>query len=271
MNPALEKIVFLWVNRRLVAGLGLLCYALSLVVILVTSPTYVATTTIFPKDGKVAAGGQSFLLGAVGLGGLQNSMVSRIEVLLNSEELAESSIVNDNLLPALFEDEWDSEKKVWVDGKPPRLRVAGKLVSRMMVLEPNTAGYIKVSVEAGSPALASRVLAAQLKALERRIRSDAELELRNNLEFLNLQLAENIDPLLRDKILGLKASYIESAVYSNAKAFDVSETPRPPLKPERPRKGLLAILALIGSFFVSCAAVLGVRAFREIRLAIQSP
>jgi hypothetical protein len=266
-SPILEKLEFLWENRRPVRWISLGIFAFFVVVILLLPPVYVANTTVFPKEGPKfgGGGGSSLLLGAVGLSPLQNAMMSRIEILLTSDELSERAVARDSLLPELFPAEWDAASGTWESGKAPSLRVAGKVVSQMILLESNPKGYIKMSVEAHSPALAARVLKAQLNALDERLRLDAELDLKSNLDFLNSQLAQTADPLLRDKILGLMASYIEGAVYANAKAFDLSENPRAPLRPDRPRKGLLLLLAALGAVSGACVAMLGLRTFGEIR------
>jgi uncharacterized protein involved in exopolysaccharide biosynthesis len=268
-DSGLEKIGFIWQNRKGTGKLAAVYFLIALIVILLLSPVYVVTTTIFPKESPKLGGSSSLFLGAVGLNPLQNAMVSRMEVLLTSVELAERAVVRDSLLPELFPQDWDAERKAWKDGKAPLNRVAAGTLSRMIRVEPNSKGLITISAEARSPKLAARVLSAQLGALEERIRADAELDLKTNLDFLNKQLSETGDPLLRDKILALMASYIEGAVYANAKSFDLSETPRPPLKPAGPRRGVLVILALIISICGACVTVLGLRAFREIRLTLK--
>jgi uncharacterized protein involved in exopolysaccharide biosynthesis len=266
-DSVLDKLAYIWQNRRVAFLFACVLFLFFFMIVLTIPAKYVVSTTIFPKDNSRLGGGSSLLLGAVGLNPLQSAIVSRFEILLQSEEIGERAVVKGELLTALYPRQWNPSSKTWRDGKAPTNRMGGRALLQMVKLEPNSKGFITISLESRDPRFAATALSALLHALEERVQQDAQTDLKNSLAFLDRQLAETTDPLLRDKILALMATHIEGAVYASAKSFDVSETPRPPLKPNSPRRGVLTILALLGSLITTFFALLAIRSAREIRMA----
>ena len=98
---------------------------------------YRSEATIAPR--QIEQSGSKVLSGALGgLGGMVASEfglggggeVDKIEVLLKSRRLVQLVVEKHNLMPLLFEDQWDQQKKAWKENPAPTLQDAFSLLSK---------------------------------------------------------------------------------------------------------------------------------------------
>jgi LPS O-antigen subunit length determinant protein (WzzB/FepE family) len=250
-NDMFENLRYLWRNKRWIVA-GLLLSAIFGAIYALTAPkVYTAEAILFPKETGMDAG-RNLLAGAgLSMNPFQNAALTRLGIFLGSEELAENVIRKDSLLPILFPKRWDKQRKQWKDGAPNMREAVRVLRSNIRAGADARNLYLEVYVSMPEPALAVRVLEGYLRALNEKIRNGARLDAEKNRIFLEEQFNQTSDPLIRDRIQQLMSSQIENLMYMSASAFDMPESPRAPLHPEKPRKAFIMVtsvfIGLVGS------------------------
>jgi uncharacterized protein involved in exopolysaccharide biosynthesis len=227
---------------------------------------YKSEATIAPKE--MQGPGNSSLLSQMGsLGGLLVSQLGnvgldRLEILLQSRELAERVIHENDLLPRLFPNRWDEAKKAWIEEneKPiPTLRsgvevLRGKYLQVTINPKKKT---LKLGAFAPDPTFAKELVDYYLKALNESIKEKTMKELEDNRRFLEEQLARTSDPLLRSKIQDLASMEIEKSMMMSSKSFDLLESPVPALHRAKPNRKIILVMACLAGAWISAMGVLG--------------
>ncbi len=177
---------------------------------------------------------------------------AEIITLLKAQQVREEMIKKYNLLPILFPDKWDPEKKEWKKPKKgiswfiknllflPRTLLSGlaekihkspstragttnsyipdiddglqKLKSVYSISQDRKLGTIKISADFYDPKLASWMVEILLQTLKDYISREAIITAEKNLEMLREELPKVGDPLLRQKLQTLMAKNIETKV-----------------------------------------------------------
>ena len=246
------------VGRRYVAAATILAFLASVWSAIMTPKTYEASAVIAPKK---ATGGTGVLSQLGGLGGMISSQMGlantgneRLAFTLSTREVIGRVITEQNLMPKLYPDLWDATKGNWKNPdstRRPSIREAIENVREKVlyvVINPKRE-LVNLSVvlrdsAAVAPAAGS-FLSALNESIRGRIRKDAEA----NRIYLEEQLSVTSDPLLREKLQSLIGSEIEKAMIVGSWAFDVLESPVPPLIKRGPnRKRIVAMATSVGFF-----------------------
>lgn len=210
-----------------------------------------------------------------------NELVS----LLNSNVLKKNIIEKYNLLPVLFYDQWDNEKKAW---KEPgiiktfiaKLRPAKPGADKKALGVPQTwdgirmlneiaainydlkEDLITISVDFYNPEMAAAINRYFIDTLNEHMSSEAKRIAVINKKYLEQQLLETSDNLVQQKIYNLIAEKIETMMMAEVKegfAFKVLEPPMTPDQKRKPKRALMVVVAFILSLFLGVFIVF----FRE--------
>ncbi len=210
---------------------------------------------------------------------------SEIIALLNSNILREKIIRKYNLLPVLFYDQWDEEKKEWkkddsFDFNPFRLigsivklirpedkvtlkkeeeegipsvwdglRALDNMVRVNDNIDRNT---IEISVEFYDPEKAAAIVEDFLTTLNSHMSEEAKRVANTNRKYLEEQLKSTADPLIKQKIYNLIAHQVETSMMAEVKenfAFKVLDPPTVPDRKIKPKRALMVILSFLLSLF----------------------
>lgn len=257
----LDYFQVIWKRKFLIIALVFITVLTTSVKSLFMTNIYQSTAVITPissKEGSGVGGGLSVL--ALQFGGLPgislpgSSSVSEIVNLLNSNILREKLMVKYNLMPALFYEKWDGEKKDWKKGgDAPTVWNGLRMLKGISKVNSNTKdNTITISVEFHDPEMAAKMVEYFLAALTDHMSSEAKRVAMTNRKYLEEQLEKTADPLIRQKIYNLIATQIETAMMSEVKenfAFKVIDPPRAPDKRIKPKRSQMVMISFMVSLF----------------------
>jgi LPS O-antigen subunit length determinant protein (WzzB/FepE family) len=259
----------LWSRKRVIAIGTLAGAVLGAVYALLAPDVFVSSAVIYPKE--ISADVDRSMLGS-GFGKTLNplagvSHLNRVEIILNSPELAMTVIREQSLLPVLFPGRWDAAQKRWKDVEPAVHEGIGPLTSLLSTRVDSYKLILEVRTRAGDAKTAHRLLGGYLKALNERMKQTVIRDAEANQEYLESQLVRTYDPWIKDKIQQLILSQIEKGMLLNANAFEVLVEPTLPRDRESPRR--VRVVLSFGSlaFILSCGTVLLAAAVRNRKTA----
>jgi uncharacterized protein involved in exopolysaccharide biosynthesis len=249
-------------------------------------------TPVTTKDGggggAAAALAQQFGgLVSLGISMPASASASEIMNLLRSNVLREKVITQNNLLPILFYKQWDEQKKDWttrgggsfslnplswvsaltgaITPGPPSsvkkkepgipdtwdaLRLLDGIVKINQNIKENT---ITISVDFHDPEMATKMVDYLLSTLTDHMSSEAKRVSMTNRKYLESQLGETSDPLIKQKIYNLIAQQIETSMMTEVKenfAFKVLDPPKMPDKKIKPKRAQMVMLAFVVALFM---------------------
>lgn len=219
---------------------------------------FLAKAVISPvKEGGGAPAGLSVLVQQLesvpGMSLSSPSSAPEILALLNSNMLRKKVIEQYDLLPVIFSERWDSEKKNWaeLEAKPTlhdALRALERLMSVRHSPKDNT---ITISLESANPVDAAQMLDKLLSVLNTHLSNEARRIADANRRYLEGQLKYTSDPLIRQNIYTLIAQQLESAMMAGVMenfAFKIIDPPEAPDRKSSPRRGLITLAGFAGAF-----------------------
>jgi LPS O-antigen subunit length determinant protein (WzzB/FepE family) len=272
----------IWEARRRIVVATMVFGVVGVAYALLATPMYESQATITLKEsGKGGAASGLFSQ----LGGLGGALISqlgagnvnlpRMELILKGNNLAESVVVKNDLMPVLFSRTWDSDRKTWKTSDPkkiPRLRQGANLLREKFV-EVSTdekKDFILIKATMPDSLLARKVVVAYLDELNLRLRRTVITDADSNRRYLERQLATATDPVLYERIQSLIAGEIEKSMLMSSRSFEVLEEPLVPQERSHPRRYFIVAASLLGGFVASIAGVFLAKGFRTARAAFAS-
>jgi uncharacterized protein involved in exopolysaccharide biosynthesis len=263
-------IVLLWRGRYRIVAITMIAGVLGLLYSLYATPVYLADTIIAPKENKSSSGGMPFLsqmgsLGGLGVQfGLGNASLDRLEYMARSRDLAERVILDFDLLPKMFPKRWNVSAKAWKAGmRPDMWEATESLREHRIAITPNSKkGVLILTFKAPDSTFSAQLANYYLVTLNKKIREDVLKEADNNRRFLEGQLAETADPLLREKIQNLIGMEIEKSMLVSTKSFDILQTPVVPRIRSAPKRKMMVALSLLAGMAIGFMFVLAGKGMR---------
>lgn len=287
-----------WQRRKLIGWIVVVAVVLTVVISLTMTNIYQARTVIAPISAKDGAGGGMASILAQQFGGLPGIMTpgaasaSEIVNLLNSNILREKVIAQYNLLPILFDEDWDDQKKRWKAGSgdvslnlnplywisrllalarpapPPSIakkqpgvpdvwdgiRALEKLVSVKHNMKENA---ITITGDFKDPETAAKLVDYFLTALTDHMSAEARRVADVNRKYLEGQLGETSDPFIKQKIYNLIAQQLETSMMAEVKenfAFKILDPPKVPDRKIKPKRAQMVMLAFVVALFLGVFA-----------------
>jgi uncharacterized protein involved in exopolysaccharide biosynthesis len=224
---------------------------------------YRSEATIMPRQQEKSAA-SSALSALGGLGGVAGELVGlggggdieKFEVVLKSRELSRRVVKKYKLMPELFEEQWDPLKKDWKENPAPTIQDAYKILMGMLTISrERNSNVLSIKFDNEDPRFAKIMAEHYLTELSESLREDTLKDAEENKKFLEEQLLQTSDPLLKVKISDLLAKEIEKETFALAQKYYSFIVLDPPVAPDqdkkvKPRRALICILSVtVASFF----------------------
>jgi uncharacterized protein involved in exopolysaccharide biosynthesis len=261
----LDYVIVLLKHKWLIFGIVFATGVAAVIISLILPNIYRSEATIIPREQEKSATSSALsALGALsgmagelaGLGG--GGDVDKFEVLLKSRDLTRRVVEKYKLMPQLFEDEWDSLKKQWKENPAPTVQDAYELITGKMltVSRDRQTDVLTVKLDHEDPNFAKTMADNYLTELSESLREETLKDAEENKRFLQEQIEQTSDPLLKVKISDLLAKEIEKETLARAQryySFMVLDPPvaADPDKKVKPKRSLICILSVIVAFFFS--------------------
>jgi uncharacterized protein involved in exopolysaccharide biosynthesis len=233
---------------------------------LLATPMYRAQAVIAPPEQKRAGGASAALAAFGGLGAeiagslgvsLGGADANRLEALLKSRRLLERTVEKYELLPVLFDRDWDAQKGEWAVKTPedvPNFWKAEKVLGELYSVRNDAkAGVLRLSFDWKDPDRARWILQGILAELALSMQEDEVRKIETNRAFAEEQLARATDPVIVAKLQALLSEQVEKAMMArNVEhfAFEVIDPPSVSDQKVKPKRALIAALGLTASAFL---------------------
>lgn len=164
------------------------------------------------------------------------------------------------LMPILFEDDWDADKKRWKEDAPEdqpgqwdmyRLLIEGK---NLDVIKDKETSIITVAFEWKDPALAAEWANALVASLNQYLAQQTVARSERNLQYLNEELMKTQVEEMRKTLFDLIASEQKNAMLASAQkefAFRVLDHAVAPDKKVRPKRTIIVLLSTFVAGFLA--------------------
>jgi uncharacterized protein involved in exopolysaccharide biosynthesis len=282
----LRYLLLLLVRRRwlmsVIIGLSMIS---AVVISFIVTPIYLATTTLVPAETGEA---QTAIAGALGqLGGLaelaglqgpQSQTVIEAIALLKSREFTESFIRDEQLLPVLFSDRWDSRLRQWKRGeRVPDLWDGYRLFDRKIrfVDQDEKTGIVTVRIEWKDPQQGAQWANELVGRVNAQMQQRALREAGVTLDYLKKELeatrVASVQVALQDLIeANLKRQAIASV--RSDYVFRVVDPAAPPNMRDKlsPHRSVYLVMGAIFGVVLSLLAALAIEAAHNMRRWMQS-
>lgn len=255
----LLKYKWLIIGMVFIAGIASVFYSLQLTNI------YRSEATIVPRQEEKTAA-SSTLSALRGLGGFAGELIGlggggsieKFELVLRSRVLSKRifSKHRDEILPALYEEIWDKDKKVWLNKPHPTTQDITIAVGKLLTLQKEKSGVLRLQVDFKDPVFAKRMVEHYIIELSESLREETLKDAKENKRFLKRQLAKTPDVLLKEKIYILLAKEIEKETFARAQKHYSFTVLDPPIVPDlnkriKPKRRTICILSVTVAFFAA--------------------
>jgi hypothetical protein len=220
------------------------------------------------------------------------SSTAEVTSLLNSTVVREKVITENNLLPVIFADKWDNEKKEWKKpnmflmalyrfksflkssrpgeskisvGDPwvpttwDGLRELGDDGDIITVTSDDKAGTVSITARMDDPEMAAKLVSYFITTLTDHMSGEARRVAETNRRYLEGQLSKAADPAIRQKIYALMSQHVETLLMAEVKenyAFKVLDPPKAPDEKIKPKRGRMVVLSFMLALFLGVVAAL---------------
>jgi uncharacterized protein involved in exopolysaccharide biosynthesis len=228
--------------------------------------SYTAIIVISPVSNQ-ESNGQLGALGSIvsqfggglaslaGLSALGDTKKAESVTVLQSEALTEKYIQQNNLLPILYKEKWDAQKKAWKETDPkkvPTLWKANEFFKKTIrkVSSDNKTGIVSLAITWKDPELAAKWANDLVSITNNYLRKKAIDESQRNIAYLNEQALRTDVVPAKQAIYVILQNEINKEMLARGSeeyAFRILDPARAPEKASSPQK----ILWLMGSFFGS--------------------
>jgi uncharacterized protein involved in exopolysaccharide biosynthesis len=275
-----ELMRLLWARRLLLSSIVVVFVGLAVAAGFVLTPLYRSEALLVPAE--VEATGMSSLLGNLGeLGGLAalagldfggnaNATAESLAV-LRSRSFTEAFLKDLDLMPVLFEDEWDGAAKRWRDADdPPTMADGYKYFDQEIrsVQQDLRTGLVTVRIDWRDPEVSAEWTNALIDRLNAEMRRRAIERTNAAVKYLEQELAKTVIVDTRTAIGRLMESQINQRMLANVTeeyAFRVIDRalPSDDDDPVRPRRLVMAVTAAAAGLLFGVVVVLATRRGRR--------
>lgn len=262
-------------QKKLILLFTAISTCVALIYALLATPIYRAEVLLAPVEkekgghlGTLAGqfGGLASLAGIdIGGAGSLNEAIATLE----SRELTNKFIEDENLLQILFEDEWDSKKKKWKnDSDAPTFWDAYEVFHKSIrfVNVDNKTGLISLAIEWKDPVQAAEWANKLVRRVNEKLRQEAIQDSEDSIQYLEAELYKTSILEIKDSIYRLIEVQTKNKMLANTQeeyAFRVLDSAVVPEKKFKPKRALLVIVG----FFVGGIIALFSAYIRQAKFA----
>ncbi len=258
----------IWKKRKLILGASFMAAVLAAGISLMMPNIYRAEALLAPVGGEESKGGLSSVLG--GLGGIASlagvslgggGSVEQNIAVLKSREFIWGFVKDEKLMPILFEDDWDSEAKLWLaedEEDQPSLWDAWRLLIEDEMLNINLdkdSGLVHLSVDWEDPELAASWVKKLVHRVNTYLREQAIQQSKRKLQYLNDELSKTKIAENRQALFELISTEQKQAMLANTQQDFAFRVIDPAVEPDKKIKPKRSIIAIVSAFVVGFLAV----------------
>jgi len=275
-----EVIQVLWARRWRAAGFTTALVVLVAIISLIVPKKYEATITVAAVSQTPGSqmGGLSSMMsqfgGLASLAGLSlnvNSHKEETVAVLQSRDLTEQYIQQNNLLPVLYPRLWDARLKRWKTTDPekiPSLWKANEYFKHSIrsVTESTKTGLVTLTITWTNPQQAAQWANGLVDATNDYLRSQASAEADRNVAYLEQEAARTEEVGVKQAIYMVLESEIDKAALARSTqqyALKILDHAAPPAKASSPQKKVWCLLALLTALFLCVFAAFVEVAWRD--------
>jgi uncharacterized protein involved in exopolysaccharide biosynthesis len=269
-------------NRWWLIGSVCICAALFAALAFLTTPVYRAAAVMLPSTVDRASLGSSLtstlgqsstltsLLG-LNLGGVDNGTTEALAV-LRSREFTERFIIDNNLMPVLFERKWDAARKTW-RVPPEDVPTPGKAFhyfdeSVRFIDEDKKTNVVRLQIEWKDRNQAAAWANELARRLNAEMRDRAMSHANASIQFLAKELAGTTVVEIRESINRLIEAQEKQRMLASVTpdfAFRIVDKAMAPDHddPIKPKKALLLLLGPFIGLALGVLAILTINSLRE--------
>lgn len=252
-------------HKKLIALITGVATATALAIALLLTPIFRAEVLLAPAAQDKAGGlgalagqfGDLAALAGISLGG--GDTTQEAIATLKSRALTEAFIKEKNLLPVLFADEWDAEKKKWKTNDSEDIPTLWKAYEvfdediRSVAADKKT-GLVTLAIEWEDPAVAAEWANELVKRVNLQRQKEAIEEAERSIAYLQKQLARTGSVEVQQSIYRLVEAQTKSIMVAQSRedfAFKVIDPAVPPEEKVKPKRALLVAVGIFGGLFLS--------------------
>ena len=259
----LDYLTVLLKRKGLIFFVAFITGLAALIVTLTMPDVYRSEATIIPRPrDEDSAAKISPLQDLVGVAGEivrfgARGDVDKFEIVLKSRELTRRVVEKYDLMPDLFEEQWDPLMNGWKEDPAPTFQDAYELLLDMLnVSRQSGTDILTLAFEHEDPRFAKIMVANYLAELSESLREETLEEAAQNKRFLEEQLDGTSDILLKEKLWLLLSKEIEKEIFLKAQRYHGFIVLDPPVAPDpnkkvKPNRPLIFILSVVSALLVA--------------------
>jgi len=250
----------MWGRRWMIILVTVTAAALAVVVSLILPNVYRAETVLAPVEDEGGGLPSGLLAGLGGVGALAGMLpgssggTDEYLAVLRSRDFLWKFVRDEQLMPTLFVDEWDSARGAWVSPDvedQPQLWDAYRLFTQGGVLSTavdRKSGLVTIAVEWTDPELAAEWANQLVARLNEYLRQREMARSDDNLSYLGEELKRTQVAEIRDALFELISTEQKKAMLARTQkefAFQVIDPAAAPDKKASPKRGLIVVVAVV--------------------------
>jgi LPS O-antigen subunit length determinant protein (WzzB/FepE family) len=269
-----ELLKILWGGRRLILWITVAFAIAAGIAAWLLPKRYDATILVAPVSnvsGGTQLGGLSSLVsqfgGLASLAGLSasgDSKRSESLAVLQSEALTEGYLQANNLLPVLYERDWDPQRMQWKEHDPKKIPTVWKANQYFKknirkVTTDSKSGLILLTIRWKNAATAAKWANDLVKTANDYLRNKAITESERNIAYLNNEAAKTNIVEARQAIYSIMQAEINKGMLARGNeeyAFKVLDPASVPEKPSSPHAAIIVLIGIVGGLLVAAFVVL---------------
>ncbi|MGC4028219.1 MAG: Wzz/FepE/Etk N-terminal domain-containing protein [Steroidobacteraceae bacterium] len=261
-----ELWMLVWNGKWIILTAALVLASISAAYAFLATEWWKSEVVLSPVESNrmpALGGGLAGLAALAGVNlGTDGNSVDAIAV-LKSREFAREFIKDNNLLPVLFENKWDSGKKDWRSSDPrerPDERDGAEYFHRnvMSVVQDNKTRLVTLSVQWTDARLAAKWATDLVERINRKMQQRALLRSESNLAYLRTELSETNVVGLQQALGRLIEDEMQTYMLARASddfAFRVIDAAAVPKTKSKPRRMLVIAVGTLAGFFLGVMCV----------------
>ena len=263
---------------KTIVGITIVCVGLAVAYALNSPEVFKAETLLAPaqEEKSGASSALSQFGGLAAMAGVTipaDSNVERVLATLKTRVFLKKFIEEKNLLPLIFEDNWDKSSKSWIEieGQEEFTSEDGIILLRGAIgVDQDKAGLITLSISWKDPAVAAQWANDLVKQLNEQLREQAIADSKKRVGYLEQELAKTTLQDMRAILYNLLESEKQKAMLANVNEDFALEVIDPAVAPETREKPKRKLIVAIGGV---CGGFLGVFAvfFAQFLQKLKSP
>ena len=263
----LELIRALLHGWKMIAGITTLCTGLAVSRALFAPEVFKAETLLAPVQEEKTGASSSLsqfggLAAMAGISIPSDSNVEQVLATLQSRKFLRVFIKEKNLLPILFKEIWDADRKAWIlDSKgdePTEQKAVESFKGLLSVDVDKESGLITLSVSWKNPDVVAEWTNDLVKQLNEQLRVEAIADSKKRVGYLEQELAKTTLQDMRAVLYKLLESEKQKAMLANVNedfALEVIDPAVVPANPQSPKRKLIVALGMLSGVFLGIFAV----------------